>query len=88
MCAKAPDACQRNGSRAAELLRPCRAGLIDPDAARNIWAWEGSGFSVVGSIQVEPHDRRGLERWFSRYYVRDPLLPWSAGSKNGAAAKS
>jgi hypothetical protein len=50
-----------------------RRGLLEPEAARNMRAWEGSGgFSVDGSIRVEAHDRLGLERLL-RYCARPPF---------------
>jgi hypothetical protein len=50
-----------------------RRGLLEPEAARNMRAWEGGGgFSVDGSLRVEVHDRAGLERLL-RYCARPPF---------------
>jgi hypothetical protein len=50
-----------------------RRGLLEPEAARDMRAWEGGGgFSVDASIRVEADDRAGLERLL-RYCARPPF---------------
>jgi len=39
-----------------------RSGLIDPDDAREMLAWENRGFSLDASVRVAAQDRAGLER--------------------------
>jgi len=35
-------------------------GLLDPDDARAMFAWEHSGFSLDASVWIAGHDRAGL----------------------------
>jgi len=49
-----------------------RRGLIEPDAVREMLAWENSGFSLDAAVCVAAHDRPGLERLL-RYCARPPF---------------
>ena len=49
-----------------------RSGLIEPDAVREMLAWETSGFSLDASVHVAAQDRAGLERLL-RYCARPPF---------------
>jgi hypothetical protein len=46
-----------------------RHGLLDPDDARDMLAWDNSGFSLDASVRIAGHDRPGLERLL-RYCAR------------------
>jgi hypothetical protein len=48
------------------------AGPIEPDAVREMLAWENSGFSQDAAVRVAAHDRAGLERLL-RYCARPPF---------------
>jgi hypothetical protein len=49
-----------------------RHGLLDPDDARDMLAWDNSGFSLDASVRIAGHDRPGLERLL-RYCARPPF---------------
>jgi hypothetical protein len=66
-------------AKVQEQVRPrvlrafVRRGLLEPEAARDLRAWErGGGFSVDASSRLEAHDRAGLERRL-RYGARPPF---------------
>ncbi|MFE8032667.1 transposase, partial [Thiohalocapsa marina] len=49
-----------------------RSDLIEPDDAREMLAWDNSGFSLDAAVRVGAHDRAGLERLL-RYRARPPF---------------
>jgi hypothetical protein len=49
-----------------------RRGLSEPDALREMLAWENSGFSRDAAVRVPAHARAGLER-LRRYGARPPF---------------
>lgn len=50
-----------------------RHGLLEPDDALDMLAWDhGGGFSLDGSVRIEATDREGLERLI-RYCARPPF---------------
>jgi hypothetical protein len=49
-----------------------RQGLLEPEEAKAMQAWEHGGFSVDARVRVEASDRAGLERLL-RYCARGPL---------------
>ena len=48
-----------------------RYGVLDPDDARDMLAWDNSGFSLDASARIAGPDRAGLERLL-RYCARPP----------------
>ncbi len=44
------------------LRRVSRHGLLDPDDARDMLAWDNSGFSLDACVRIAGRDRPGLER--------------------------
>ena len=51
-----------------------RQGLLEPEEAKAMQAWERGGFSVDARVRVEASDRAGLERLL-RYCARGPPGP-------------
>jgi hypothetical protein len=37
-------------------------GLLEPDDARDMLAWEHGGFSLDASVRIAGHDRAGLKQ--------------------------
>ncbi|MEO6421551.1 MAG: transposase [Candidatus Nitrotoga sp.] len=70
------------------LLRAVeRRGLLSPEDARIMAAWEhGGGFSVNAEVRIEAHERDGLERLL-RYCARPAAAPPSASLHRGAGVE-
>jgi hypothetical protein len=49
-----------------------RYRLLDPDDARDMLAWDNSGFSLDAGVCIATNDRAGLERLL-RYCARPPF---------------
>ncbi|CRI65087.1 transposase (fragment) [Thiocapsa sp. KS1] len=63
-----------------------RHGLLDPEDARDMLAWDNSGFSLDASVRIAGHDRPGLERLL-RYCARPPS-PLSASNRSTRSGSS
>ncbi len=55
-----------------------RHGLLDPDDARDMLAWDNGGFSLDASVRIAGHNRAGLEPLL-RYCARPRFAVRFAG---------